>query len=158
MGLLGDLQKEIDARSYPPPAFYFRFAVTGMPDTSFQEVSGISSAIEIQEVHEGGESRFVHQLPKGIKQGTLVLKRGILPKKGPLYNWCATVLSGTFSSACPPKEGTTHLLDMDGNPLIAWSFTGLYPVKWEVDPFNSTKNEVAIEKISLRYNTVERTK
>ena len=42
--------------------------------------------------------------------------------------------------------------------LIAWSFTGIYPMKWEIDAFNSTKNDVAIETISLRYNTVERTK
>lgn len=158
MPQLGAIQSEIEARNYPPVSFYFRFAITGMPDTSFQEMSGISSEVEFESVREGGENRFVHQLPKGTKHGTLVLKRGILPRKGPLFNWCATILSGTYSSMCPPKEATTHLLDKDGNPLIAWLFTGVYPMKWEVDPFNSTKNEVAIEKISLRYNTVERTK
>jgi phage tail-like protein len=43
------------------------------------------------------------------------------------------------------------LLDESGLPLRVWTFENAYPVQWEVDPFNSTKNEVALEKVTLCY-------
>lgn len=145
-----------DISEYPVPAFYFK-VVIDMHVTSFQEVAGISSEIQFEEVKEGGENRFVHQLPKGVKPGTLVLKRGILQKSAALYTWCQAALSGNFDGTCRPKTATVSLLNGEGQPVFTWNFTGVYPAKWEIDPFNSTKNDVAIEKISLRYNTVTRT-
>ena len=46
------------------------------PEAAFREVSGIGPEIEVEAVSEGGENRFVHQLPKGAKYPRLVLKRG----------------------------------------------------------------------------------
>jgi phage tail-like protein len=43
------------------------------------------------------------------------------------------------------------LMNEDKVPIRAWGFANAYPVKWEVDALNSTKNEVAIEKIELSY-------
>jgi hypothetical protein len=66
---------------YPLPAFYFK-VITGLrlgADTSFQEVRGIGSEIETEEVVEGGENRFVHRLPKAVKHPQLELKRAGLP-------------------------------------------------------------------------------
>jgi hypothetical protein len=37
-----------------------------------------------------------------------------------------------------------------------WSFADAYPVNWEVENFNATKNAVAIEKIELAYSTSRR--
>ena len=65
---------------YPPSAFYFKvvFGTTlGLTDTSFQEVSGIGAEVEVETVSEGGENRYQHKLPKGIKHPNLELKRGI---------------------------------------------------------------------------------
>ena len=41
---------------YPLPAFHFKLVFTQAPgkDTAFQEVSGIGSEIDVQEVAEGG--------------------------------------------------------------------------------------------------------
>ena len=48
---------------YPLPAFHFKLVFTQKPgeDTSFKEVSGIGTEINVQEVVEGGENRFVHR-------------------------------------------------------------------------------------------------
>ena len=48
-------------------------------DASFQEVGGIGAELEIEAVQEGGENRYVHQLPKGVKHLRLTLKRGLVP-------------------------------------------------------------------------------
>jgi phage tail-like protein len=143
---------------YPPSAFHFElvFAGTSGEDASFQEVSGIGSEIDVQEVVEGGENRFVHRLPKGVKHPLLSLKRGIADIKSPLVKWCKTILEGDFAEPIETREVKVYLLDENQDPLRGWSFTNAYPVKWEIDSFNSTKNEVAIETIDLSYNSSNR--
>lgn len=145
---------------YPPSAFYFKLSFTDSPseDNSFQEVSGIGSEIDIQEVVEGGENRFVHRLPKGVKHPLLSLKRGIAGTDSNLVQWCKSVLEGDFIKPIVTKNLDVFLLDEKSNPLRSWSFADAYPVKWEIDSFNSTKNEVAIEKIELSYTSSERKK
>ena len=139
---------------YPPPAFYFKLVFAGAPDgdTSFQEVSGIGSEIDFQETVEGGENRFVHRLPKGVKHPLLSLKRGIADINSPLVKWCIAVLEGDFVKPIETQEVKVYLLDENHSPLRGWSFANAYPVKWEIDSLNSTKNEVAIETIDLSYN------
>ena len=140
---------------YPPSAYYFKvgFALTlGMSDTSFQDVTGIGSEIETEDVVEGGENRYVHRLPKGVKHPKLVLKRGIAGITSPLVIWCRSVLEGDFIAPIVPQMMTVFLLNENKIPVRAWSFANAYPVNWEIEDFNSTKNEVAIEKIDLSYN------
>ena len=140
---------------YQPSAFYFKvaFAATaGMSDTSFQEVSGIGSEIETEPYTEGGENRYVHQLPKSVKHPKLVLKRGIAKSTSPLVVWCRSVFEGGFSAPIVPMAMMVYLMNENKEPIRAWSFANAYPVNWEVETFNSTKNEVAIEKIELNYN------
>ena len=139
---------------YPPSAFYFKvaFAATlGLTDTSFQEVSGMSAEVDTETVVEGGENRYVHTLPKGVKHPYLELKRGIAPMTSPLVIWCRSVFEMDFITPVVAQPIVVQLLDASKLPIRAWSFANAYPVKWEIENFNSTKNEVAIEKIVLSY-------
>lgn len=140
---------------YPPSAFYFKVvfsATAGMSDTSFQEVSGIGSEIETEPYVEGGENRYVHQLPKAVKHPKLVLKRGIATMTSPLVIWCRSVFEGGFMIPIIPMPMMVYLMNENKIPIRAWTFANAYPVSWEVESFNSTKNEVAIEKLELNYN------
>ena len=144
---------------YPPSAFYFKVEFSspyGKGDASFQEVSGIGSEIETEDVIEGGENRYVYRLPKSVKHPKLVLKRGIATKNSPLVKWCKSVLEAGFIAPIETVLLRVFLLNEDKDPIRAWDFADVYPVKWEVDPFNSTKNEVAIEKIELSYTCSSR--
>ena len=139
---------------YPPSAFYFKvdfFSPYGKGDASFQEVSGIGSEIETEDVIEGGENRYVYRLPKSVKHPKLVLKRGIATMNSPLVMWCKSVLEAGFIAPIVPLSLLVFLMNENKFPIRAWGFANAYPVKWEVDAFNSTKNEVAIEKIELSY-------
>jgi len=141
--------------SYQPTAFYFKvtFAATlGLSDTSFQEVSGIKVEIETESYTEGGENRYIHQLPKAAKSSNLVLKRGISAIDSALYIWCKAVFEGGFLLPITPMPVFVYLMNDQKIPVRSWCFANAYPVSWEADPFNSTKNEVAIEKIELSYS------
>jgi len=140
---------------YPPPAFHFKvgFAATlGSEDTSFQEVSGIGSEVDTEDVIEGGENRYVHRLPTAVRHPRLELKRGIAEISSPLVAWCRSVFEGDFAQPIVPMPITVFLLDETQNPIRAWTMANAYPVNWEIEEFGSTKNDVAIERIVLNYN------
>lgn len=111
----------------------------------------MSAEIETETVVEGGENRYVHTLPKGVKHPFLELKRGIAPLSSPLVVWCKSVFELGFMTPVVAQPIVVQLLDEKQLPLRVWSFANAYPVKWEVENFGSTKNEVAIEKIVLSY-------
>lgn len=144
---------------YPPPAFYFVVTIgdgKAIDDTAFSEVAGIGTEIETEPLVEGGENRFVHQLPKQVKHGQLELKRGIAKLDSPLAIWCQETLEGEFITTIRRKNVIVKLMGAEEKVLRTWQFNEAYPVKWSVDPFSSTKNEVAVEKISLAYSYSQR--
>jgi len=142
-----------DAVEAAPAAFHFAVALDAHPgvDTSFSEVSGISAEMQTEPVHEGGENRFVHALPTGVKHPALELKRAIASKDSVLVQWCKSTLESGLALAVQPKSLTVKLLDAAGQPLRAWSFADAFQMKWEVEAFSATKNELAIEKSVLHY-------
>ncbi|CAN7748785.1 phage tail protein [Pseudorhodoferax sp. LjRoot39] len=141
--------------NYPPPAFHFTVSFGAQPsrdaDSAFHEVSGIAPEIETETVAEGGLNGSVHVLPKGVKQPRLVLKRGIALKTSRLVGWCQDVLNGDLIKPIVPQLMHVFLLDHQGEPLRGWSIENAWPVKWEIDSFNATRNQVAMEKIELAY-------
>ena len=144
---------------YLPPAFNFKVvfsSASGMSDTSFQEVSGIKASIDSETYNELGENNFTLQLPKPPTYTNLVLKRGIADLNSPLVKWCRSIFEGNFVKAIGPMPVQVHLIGKDETPVRTWSFSNAFPVSWEVEGFNSTKNEVAIEVIELRYDCLSR--
>jgi phage tail-like protein len=143
---------------YPPVSFQFSVSVNGQSgaDSSFQSVSGIESTITTEDIVEGGENRFVHKLPNGIKQNNIELKRGISPAKSELMKWCKAVMEQGLSQRIKPRSLVVHLLDEKQNPIRSWSFENAFPVSWKVESFDATKNEVAIETITLSYTYSKR--
>ena len=149
---------------YPYPAFSFSVVFaqsSGIPDTSFQEVSGMGQELESEPFTEGGENRFVHQLPTTKKHARLVLKRGLVKVTGgapapgqppkSLAAWCMGVLEDDTVSPVQTYDISVRLLDSGGQPVAVWNIVRAYPVKWEFEPFDAMKNSVAIERVELNY-------
>ncbi|HEX7817328.1 phage tail protein [Dyella sp.] len=142
-----------------PVAFQFTVSLGAVPtgiDSSFQEVSGLEQTMDVEELREGGENRFVHQLPKGVQQKKLMLKRGVTALSSPLIAWCKATLEGGLTMPIVLMPLTISLLDGSGLPVRIWLYNNAYPVRWDIDAFNSTKNEVAVETIELAYQYAQR--
>lgn len=147
-------------QGYPPPAFSFAVSFgngSAIDDAAFSEVAGIASEFETESVVEGGENRFVHQLPKQIRHGPLELKRGVARIDSPLAQWCKETLEGEFTRMISLQVVMVKLMGTNGQVLRSWQFNDAYPVKWSVGPFGSSRNEVAIETVSLAYSYSQRT-
>ncbi|MEO1422624.1 MAG: phage tail protein [Pseudomonadota bacterium] len=144
-----------------PVAFHFTVSLSGSSsavDGAFQEVSGLEAEIQVEEVVEGGENRFVHRLPKPVKHSNLRLKRGLATESSELVKWCKSTIENDFSQPIKPQSVVISLCDEEGDPSATWSITNAYPVKWEVGGFDAMKNEIAVETIELAFNTLKRTK
>ena len=146
--------------TYPPVSFYFlvEFPDISGAETSFQEVSGIKTELNTEDVEEGGENRFKHRLPTSTSHSNLVLKRGLTSLSSPLVTWVKGILEGDFTNPIVPKSVNVKLLNEEGSPLMMWSFVNAIPVKWEVSDFGSLENKVAIETLELSFNYSTRTK
>jgi phage tail-like protein len=145
--------------SFPPAAFHFTVHLdpaAGGGEAMFQEVSGIGAEVETEAVQVGGDNRFVHALPKGVKHPRLVLKRGVAAVDSGLVRWCRQTLEGGLAQSVLTRQIEVHLMDQGGEALWRWRFTGAYPVKWSAEPFGSTKQEVALQSVELAYGTVLR--
>ncbi|WP_341366040.1 phage tail protein [Yoonia sp. BS5-3] len=144
----------------PPVAFHFSVVFIGfvppVPDMAFQEVSGLETSLELESLEEGGENRFVHQLPKPAKRSNLKLKRGMTTAASGLVQWCRSSLEGGLAEPIIPKDMTVSLLNEMRIPVAVWSIGNAFPVKWTVSDLDAMKNELAFETIELAYTTLQR--
>jgi phage tail-like protein len=143
-----------------PAAFFFRVQFMRLPGqsgaevASFQEVSGLEHTLETEDVPEGGQNGFVHQLPTRAKPRRLQLKRGLLARGAGFVTWCRDNLQNGLDVPLALIDVQVQLIDTKLNPLMTWTCGNAYPVRWTIDPFESQRNEVALEQIELAYQTL----
>jgi phage tail-like protein len=138
-----------------PVAFHFK--VDFLPgaseeDNRFQEVTGLSAEVTAEEVREGGVNEFAYRLPTGVKYGNLVLKRGLI-KDSELVEWCRRAVEDFVFA---PKDVLVVLLDEKHDPLVTWSLTRAYPVKWSVSDLKAQENALVVESLELAYQRSRR--
>jgi phage tail-like protein len=138
---------------YPPVGFHFKVQVN-LPDVAqndtesrFQEVSGFTKSLEIEEFKEGGESRFAHRLPSPAKYGNIILRRGLLTKSA-LIAWCFDAIDNFIFT---PADVTVTLLNEEHNALSTWNIVKAYPVKWTTSDFKAQDNSLVIETLELAF-------
>lgn len=146
--------------SGPPVSFLFQLSFDVKEDEDkgvFQEVSGISLQMNIEELENSGENRFEYRLPRAVKYDNLVLKRGLISKNSSLCTWIVNALDSGLNKPIEPKNISVALLDPEHETLRKWDFTNAYPVKWEISDFESMDSHFAIETIEFAYNFFKRT-
>lgn len=131
-------------------AFRFVVELDGMLVAGFSEVHGLESQIEFEEIREGGVNGYVHRLPKGVRNSSIVLKRG-LSSSQELWNWYSQSTLGTVTR----KSGSIILYKQDGIELCRWNFFDAYPTKWSGPSLNAATSDVAIETIELVHNGIK---
>ncbi len=136
--------------SYPPLGFYYSvvFSIsTNRHDLHFQSVSGLSVEYEMEDYKEGGENRFVHQLPGRTKYPNLVLKRGVI-LDSVVTRWCMAAFT---LRKFIPADIIVILMNEKGLPLRTWNVVHAIPVKWMTSDLNAEKSEIVVETLELSY-------
>jgi phage tail-like protein len=133
-----------------PVSFYFELSFQG-EDAAFQEASGISKELSIEEVVCGGENRFKYRLPTVSTSQNLVLKRAFMTNGSKLMNWCASSLDQGMAVSLQPHDVSLSLLAKSGMVSKKWTFFKAYPVKYSISEFKSAENGIVLESIELAY-------
>jgi phage tail-like protein len=147
--------------NYPVTSFRFSVfigpsSISGGPDASFKEISGISATMSTEELLIGGDNANCYRLPTQVKYSPLLLKRGVMKATSELAIWTELILSSGLAIPLMPKNIAVKLLNDHGNPLITWLFEGAYPTKYEVSSLNAMNNELLIETYELTYRKFTR--
>jgi phage tail-like protein len=135
---------------YPPVGFHFSvtFEISPLPvDFRFQEVTGLDVEMELESVAEGGQNRFMWQLPKRTRYQDITLKRGMLSGSG-IVTWCKNAFENFEFLPC---NVIISLLNEEHVPVQAWQVVNAIPKKWTVSSFNAEENSVVIESFTLSY-------
>ena len=135
-------------------SFYFRLMVEG-EECAFQEVSGISKELTIDDVVFGGENRFEYQLPRVSTKANLVLKRSLVPTGSLLLNWCNASVDSDLSAAIQTKSIVLSLVNSNGNVSVEWTFHNAYPIKYRISAFKSDEDSIVIENVEFAYTYFE---
>ena len=126
-------------------SFHFLVEIEGLVIGGFNEVTGLTVEVEIEEYREGGLNAYVHKLAGPARYpNNLVLKHG-LTDSDTLWNWHQDVASGNIQR----RNGSIILLDSAGEEQWRWNFVDAYPVRWVGPDLRAGSAEVAIETLEL---------
>ena len=142
---------------YPPVSFFFEVSITGVDganEGNFQEVTGLNVKLDVEEIKEGGENRFVHRFPSRPKYESLVLRRGMVIGSQ-LITWARQATEQfTFTT----KTIVISLLDEEGESLACWNVVNAWPVALKISDFKAQDNAIAVETLELCFDYFDRIK
>jgi phage tail-like protein len=135
------------AGTNPHDTFNFLVTIDGVPAGNFTECILPVASIDVIEYREGADAvNNVHKLPGLVRYGNLILKRGLATVAAmAIWDWFSGFVKGTGS----PALMTVTLMDAARNPVIRWSFTNAWPVKYESPILSGTASALAIETLEV---------
>ncbi|MEO0605637.1 MAG: phage tail protein [Myxococcota bacterium] len=117
----------------------------------FKKVSGMESETEVIE-YKAGNDLVVRKKPGRTTYANIVLERGFTATPD-LWKWRKNIEDGIIDR----RSGTVTVLDQDLTTIVAqYNFFEAWPCKWNVPDQDSDTSAIAIEKIELAVERVER--
>jgi phage tail-like protein len=113
---------------------------------NFQECSGLTIEVEVQEYTEGGFNEGVHKLPGRIKYTNIKLTKGFTDD--PLFaNWLPKVEGGKIT--VERKNLSIILFTLSGETAKRWEVSDAYPIKWTGPDLKAGSMEILLESVEL---------
>jgi len=117
----------------------------------FKSMSGMTSETEIIEFKQGNDM-VVRKKPGRTTYANIVLERGYTATDD-LWAWRKSIEDGNIDR----RAGTITCLDNDGESIVAeFNFYEAWPCKWHVPEVDGDQSGMAIEKIELACEKIER--
>ncbi len=117
----------------------------------FKTMSGMDSETEVIEFKQGND-KVVRKKPGRTTYSNIVLERGFTATDD-LWQWRKNIEDGVIDR----RSGTITMLDQDMAKIVAqYNFYEGWPCKWFVPELDSDKSQMAIERIEIAVEKVER--
>jgi len=136
----------------PFRAYNFKLEIQGVTAGHFTGCSGLEVEVEPIRYREGGAGQVVHVIPGQVRYGDVMLRYG-LTASTELWQWMLTAVSGTVER----RNVSVLMLDSGGaTEVMRWNLTNAWPSKWRGAPLDALNHEVAIESLTLVFETLAR--
>ncbi|TAH28941.1 MAG: phage tail protein [Cytophagales bacterium] len=144
------------------PGFYFKVSivdeksvgskVSSALEQSFEEVTGLSFTIESDVQFYNTEHCAI---PTKVTYSPLVLKRAFVSPTSELLTWCTESIKNNFTKITLKTIVITLMNVSTGLASAEWKVYNAYPLKYQVDGFNSNQSQLLMETIEIRYQRFE---
>jgi phage tail-like protein len=117
----------------------------------FKTMSGMDSETEVIEFKQGND-KVVRKKPGRTTYANISLERGFTASND-LWTWRKNIEDGIIDR----RSGTITVLDQDMTTIVAqYNFYEGWPCKWNVPELDSDQSAMAIEKIEIAVEKIER--
>jgi phage tail-like protein len=145
-------QTQTAARVDPYRAYNFKLEIQGVQQGHFTECSGLGIKIHPIKYREGGEHQIIHAIPGPVEYADITLRYGLTDSQE-LWTW----LKNTMDGKVERKEVSIVLLDNEGaNEAMRWNLGNAWVSEWRGAILNAMNREVAIESMTLVFESIER--
>ncbi len=137
----------------PFRGYNFMLKIDGVNEAHFTQCTGIGIKVAPIKFREGGESQIVHVLPGPVEYAEVTLKYG-LTQSPDLWAWFQDALKGT-----PTRKNVSIVMlgSTDKGEGLRWDLIDAWPSEWRGAPLDALGHEIAIESLTLVYESVTRT-
>ncbi len=137
--------------------YHFSVEVDGVSLAQFQEVSGITSELDVIELKENTrDGKYVlHKLPGNRKPPTITLKRA-KNSSTDLWEWHKAIYQGKVGDA--RKNGSIVLYDYTNQEVGRYNFVNAWPSKVTTGALKAGANEIVTEEVTIVCEELERVK
>lgn len=136
----------------PYRSYNFKIVIQGVTEGHFTECSGLNVRVSPIKYREGGNSQIVHSVPGPVEYGDVTLRYGLTSSRD-LWDWMMLSARG----AAERKNVSILMLDSEGvGEVMRWDLINAWPSEWKGAPLDALAHEVAVESITLVFDTLER--
>ena len=138
-------------------AYHFSIEVDGITLAQYQEVSGITSEMDVLELKENTKDGkyILHKLPGNRKPPTITLKRAKNSSMD-IWNWHKKIYQGDVAAA--RKHGSIVVYDYNNKEVSRYNFMNAWPSKVTTIALKSGATEIVTEEVTLVCEELERVK
>lgn len=139
----------------PYLGYLFSVNVAGIGTAAFSEATLSSVTVNTTSYREGTDSASLTTLPGLVSYGNVTLKKGVT-NSIQFFKWVQSVLQKGTDAA---QNMTISVIDGPGSSskiLASWNFRGVFPIGYEVSPFDASSSGVLLETLVLSVGDMER--
>jgi phage tail-like protein len=110
--------------------------------------------VQVEEIREGGQNGFVHQIPGRMTWPNLVFRRGVTNSNA-LFEWFQKTSGEGFASnsnKLTRSTGAVTVIDPVGARLRSWEFIDVFPVRWAGPDFSVASTDPLEEELEVTHH------
>jgi len=136
----------------PYRAYNFKLEIRGVTTGHFTECTGLGVRVQAIRYREGGNNQVIHAIPGQVEYDDVTLRYGLSASRE-LWEWLQSAVGGNVtrqnvSIIMVAPNGTDEVMRYDlGNAWIS---------AWRAAPLDALAQEVAIDTLTLVFETLER--